>query len=234
LPIAKHKKYVLSYNKRFNSMPRKTLALISGLVLVTVILFVVALRASKEQAPAKNVQTAPPAAMQQVSPTAPAHTVLSLSPNPVSVAPGQTGTVSVDINTEDNQVTAVQLELQYDPMTVSNVKVVAGPLFSNPVVLINKNDTEKGRVTYAFGIAPNNKTVNGTGAVATITFTAKGAAGKNSELTLLPTSLVTARGVASSVLKSSTGTTIMVGAAGGATGAGDSMQKTTTVQPTGY
>ncbi len=185
-------------------MPRKTLALISGLVLVTVVLFVIALRTNS---PKLMTQTPGPS-VAVAEPTSIAHSVLALSPNPVTVRPGQQGSVDVTIDTSDNAVTAVQLEFAYDPNVVSNVKVLPGPLFAQPVVLINKNDPKTGRYTYAFGIQPNQATVQGTGTVATVTFTAlRGALGKQSQLALLPETLVTARGVAQSVLKSNTGNT---------------------------
>lgn len=188
-------------------MPRKTLALISGLVLVTVVLFVIALKTNTQSM--QKQQPAPAPAGQQ--PTSVAHSVLSLSPNPITVAPGQQGSVDVTINTSDNAVTAVQLELAYDPNIISNVKVTTGPLFPDAQVLINKNDTNAGRLTYAYGITPRSQTVKGTGVVAKITFTAKNVAGKQSQLALLPSTLVTARGVASSVLKEATGTMVTVG-----------------------
>jgi hypothetical protein len=201
-------------NKEIIDMPRKTLALISGLVLVTVILFAVALRASKTS----NNPTPTPSPMNeqtqmQVSPTVSmAHSVLTLSPNPINVAPGGQGQVTVNIDTSDNSVTAVQLELAYDPNSITNVKVVSGSLFQNPVVLIDKNNTQTGRYTYAFGITPNHPTIQGTGTVATVTFTAKATSG-TSQLALLPTSLVTARGITASVLKSASGTIVSIGSA---------------------
>jgi len=189
-------------------MPRKTLALISGLVLVTVILFIIALRTG-QQAQQQPANQPPP---QQTQPTADvAHTVLTMSPNPLDVAPGTEGTISVDVDTADNPVTAVQLELMYDPTMLTNVVVTPGPLFKGSVVLINKNNPTTGKYTYAFGIQPSQQTVKGTGTVATITFTAKGTVGKQSQITLLPTSLVTARGVATSVLKMGSGTTVVLG-----------------------
>jgi hypothetical protein len=189
-------------------MPKKTLALISGLVVVTIVLFIIALRAG-QQSSAPSIP-----AGQQAQPTAavPAHTVLQFSQNPLNVAPGQVGHVDITMDTSDNNVTAVQLELGYDPRIISNVKVTPGPLFSNPVVLINKNNPVAGRYTYAFGITPNSPAVKGTGVVATVTFTPLyGSTGKDMQLGLLPTTLVTARGVAQSVLKSATGTVITVG-----------------------
>jgi hypothetical protein len=186
-------------------MPRKTLALISGLVIVTIILFIIALRSNNQLNPP------PPVTQTQPSPTSAAHSVLMLSPNPVMVKPGAAGSVDVMIDTADNNVTAVQLELAYDPKTITNVKLTPGTLFTNPVVLINKNDTQAGRITYAFGIAPNQQTIQGKGVVATISFTATSVSGSQSQITLLPLSLITARGIATSVMKSATGTTVMVG-----------------------
>ena len=192
-------------------MPKKTLALISGLVVVTIVLFIIALRAGQQtSAPS----TPPSQQTQQVQPTVavPAHTVLQVSPNPMTVVPGQVSHVDITMDTSDNNVTAVQLELGYDPNVITNVKVTSGTLFTNPVVLIDKNNPSTGRYTYAFGITPSASPVTGTGVVATVTFTPlPGATGKDMQLGLLPTSLVTARGVAQSVLKSATGTVITVG-----------------------
>ena len=204
-------------------MPRKTLALISGLVLVTIVLFIIALRAGQQQQ-APSVPKSNPLA-QQPTPMTPAHTILALAPNPLTVAPGQQGKVDVTIDTADNDVTAIQLELGYDPTIVSNVKVTPSTLFQNPVVLINKDDPKSGRYTYAFGITPNSPTVKGQGVVATVTFTTSAAAnGKSTQLGLLPTTLVTARGVANSVMKSAGGTVVTIGtsASGTSTGANTS------------
>lgn len=187
-------------------MPRKTLALIVGLVLVTIILFIIALNTGERQTSTQTMQQP----TTQPTPTPIAHTTLTLSPNPVDLLSGKQGTVDVMIDTSDNKVTAVQLELIYDPLIIGNLKIVPGKLLPNAVVLINKNDAKTGRMTYAFGIAPNQPTVNGKGVVATITFTARGALGTQSSLTLLPTTLVTAQGVSDSVLKSSSGTVVNI------------------------
>jgi hypothetical protein len=195
-----------------NNMPKKTLALISGLVLVTVVLFVIALRQNQN---ADKSSTNPTPVAESVTPTPDvAHSVLSLSPNPVTVAPGAVGRVEVNIAPSDNAVTAVQLELSYDPKVIRNVRVVPGPLFQNSVELINKNDTTTGTYTYAFGKTPAQTPVTSPGVVATITFTAT-ASDTPSQLLLLPSTLVTARGVASSVLKSATGTQIVVSSGAG-------------------
>jgi hypothetical protein len=240
--------FLLQYEKemvydeyRANNMPRKTLALISGLVLVTVVLFVIALQTNNSK-PASNVATQPSVAPEAVATPAPiAHSILALSPNPVTVKPGQTGTAEVTIDTAGDAVSAVQLELAYDPTVISNVKVTQGTIFPQPVVLINKNDPKTGRHTFAIAIQPNQATIQGTGTVAKVTFTAKGAIGAQSQLTLLskdpadpekPSTIVTARGIQDSVLKSSSGTTVIVsneatGATSPAAGSGQTTQPVT-------
>ncbi len=207
-------------------MPRKTLALISGLVLVTVVLFFVAWRTSKQPEKMQE-QTFPSPVVSQPSPVVPANTALAFDSPMLTVASGQQGKVDVVIDTSDNAVTAVQLELQYDPKSLSNVQVTPGPLFKNPVVLINKNNAQSGRYTYAFGILPNHETVQGKGAVATITFTAKNASGQSS-LVLLPETLVTARGVAESVRKDSNVPVTLTVTVGGT---GDTMMQNGATSP---
>ncbi len=96
-------------------------------------------------------------------------------------------------------------------------------------MLINKNNPSTGRITYALGRTPGQTPLTGTGVIATISFTAAASA-KPSQLTLLPTTLVTARGVANSVLKTSSGTQIIVGS-GGAGVPVDVTKKDTTVKP---
>lgn len=213
------------YDKyRDKNMPRKTIALITGLVLITVVLFVVALQGTKqEKTPPPATETQQQTAVQPTEAT-PAHSVLALTPNPVSVQAGQKGSVDVTLDASDNKVTAIQLEISYDPAAITNVQVTPGPLFLNQNVLINRGDVQKGTLTYAVGITPKSTPVVGTGVAATITFTAKSGASAQSQLTLQPTSLVTAQGVRNSVLKSATGTTIIIGSsAGTSTGVGNTV-----------
>jgi len=180
-------------------MPRKTLFLIIGLIVVTIVLFIIALRTG-DQTKDQTMQIKPAI---KLSPTPFAFTTLTLSPNPVEVSPGKQGVVDVMIDTESNEVTGVQLELVYDPLMVTNVKIAPTELVKNPLVLIDKNDPKTGRITYAFGPQPKQPNVKGVGSIATITFTTRGKTGSQSYLTLLPTTLVTAQGIADSVLKTS-------------------------------
>jgi hypothetical protein len=192
-------------------MSKKTLALIVSLVLLTVALLAVALST-------KQPTTTPDGVGEPtVTPTPPAHTVLNLTPATLTAVAG-TNQVQVQIDTDDNQVTAVQLEIAYDPKVLSNVRVTQGTFFQNPVVLLNANDTTTGRISYAIGIAPAQEAMNGTGTVATISFAPNPTATvTETQLELLPKSLVTARGITASVLKTSTGTRVTLPTRGGVT-----------------
>lgn len=192
-------------------MPKKTLALITGLVLVTVVLFVIALRSSQQST--QNPVTTTPAT--DTKPTVSmAHSVLSLSPDSVKVLPGASGSVDVIIDSSDNEVTGVELDIAFDPKQITNVKVTPKELFQDAVTQtkdsFNINSNQTGRFRFAFAKATARASFKGSGTVASISFTAKSTNG-TSKLTLLPTTLITANGVADSVLKEATGATVVVG-----------------------
>lgn len=201
-------------------MPKQTLALICGLVIITFVLFVIALKTSKPvpQMPGEAsisitpVQSGGSVEDQNRGMTGEAvkNSMLDLAPNPIAVAPGQDGAVDVNLDASNNAVTAVQLEIAYDPNFISNIQVVPAGLFINPVVLINKNNIGEGRYTFAFGIAPNNDPIQTNGTVATIKFRALNKPGGRTQLGLLPTTLVTARGISDSVLKTAQGALVEI------------------------
>jgi len=180
---------------------RKTLALISSLIIVLVALFV--LSYSTDQ------RTPSPAPTSQPQPTPVAQTVIQLSPNPVSLTSSSSGTVDITMDTSTNEVTAVQVEILYDPKVLTNVSIRPGTFFTSPVPLLNTIDREEGRISYALAIAPAQAPLKGSGTVATIVFSKNAAStATQTELKLLPRTLVAAKGVGPSVLKSATGTTI--------------------------
>lgn len=194
-------------------MSKKTLALILALLGLTILLVVIALytRGAKDPAPADQ-------SGEQVTTTGtPApivgNTVLSIAPNPVTaVNTGSTSAATADvlINTNGDLVTAVQLEIAYDPATLRNMTIRPGTFFSAPTVLpVGGVNAQTGRIT--FMLVPSNirEAKTGEGTVATLSFTPVGAAGvASTPITLLDKSLVTARGITESVLKSSTGTVV--------------------------
>lgn len=187
------------------SMPRKTLALIIGLIVLTVILLAVALRPLFLRPPGE------PGTEEQasVTPTPPAYTSIILSPNPLAVQ-GTSGSVEVVVDTEENSLTAVQLEMSYDPSYLTNVSVVPGDFFPDPISLLDSVDTQNGRITYALGITPAQTPVQGQGVVATVNFNVIPGAAGETQIELLPKTIVTQEGVQASVLKNTTGTTLVL------------------------
>lgn len=188
-------------------MSKRTLILIAVLVLLASLLVVVAL----SQRGTKPTPT--PVSQVVPSPTPVVQTVLAIEPNPINAIRNATTSANVTIATGGNSVTAVQLELSFDPKVLRNLALahpLTGGFFANPVVLLNKVDSEKGTVTFAIAIPPSGNAKSGRGTVATITFTAQGAAGQTSQIAILPKSLVTATGTSGSVLRSMSGTTIIL------------------------
>ena len=180
---------------------RKTLALISSLIIVLVALFVLSMSAPSQKTPTTTTQP---------TPTPVAQTVIRLTPNPVSLTQNQ-GTIEVTMDTAENEVTAVQLEILYDPAVLSNVSIQAGTFFTSPVPLLNTIDKNQGRISYALAITPAQAPLKGSGTVATIAFTKNPATtATQTELQLLPRTLVAAKGVGPSVLKKATGATIQL------------------------
>lgn len=113
----------------------------------------------------------------------------------------------ITINSRGNRITAIQIELSYNPSDISNVDIKIGPFIKNPVELFKKIDTQNGRVSYAIGVALGEKGVLGNGVVAKLSFSKLKTIGTTS-ISFLPKSLVTSSGISQSVLKSATGLTL--------------------------
>ena len=133
-----------------------------------------------------------------------AQTTLVLS-QPVASTSGLL-TTNVLINTNGNIANAVQLEISYNSNDLGNFDIKSGIFLKNPIELFKKVDTDNGRVSYALGTGLGQKGTAGQGVVATITFSKLRTSGTTS-ISFLPKSLVSAEGIAKSVLKSATGLT---------------------------
>lgn len=179
-------------------MSKKTLLLIIALLIIAGGLLYMAFR------PATQVYTPPPALP---TPTPIAQTMLSLSPSSYVIA-SPSGSLSVTVDTGQNNVNAVQIELGFDPKAFSLIDIVPGVFFDNPVVLLKNVDLKNGRISFAYARSPSGLSKKGIGAVATITFTTTIASGQKTDINFLPKSLVTADNVKTSVLKKAAGATI--------------------------
>lgn len=169
---------------------RRTLLLI--LLLVIAIVGLLAL----------SINTNPVA--KETAPETIAQTVLSITVPRIN----PDGTLSSDvlINTNGNKVTAVQLELSYNTADLGNFDVKQGTFFKiNSVELLKRIDTDNGKISYALGNGLGQTGVQGTGVVATLTFTKIKTVGITS-ISFNPKTLVTAEGASKSVLRASLST----------------------------
>ncbi len=190
------------------AMSKNVLLLLLGLFLITVVLLIVTLQRGTPEPSLKPQLTKKPSGT--IVP-ANAKSILTLQPNPVTLNANGSGSINVELNTNENAVTAVQLELAYDPAVLSNVTIAAGPFLGKPIELLKNIDKSKGTVTLMLGITPAQDPVQGKGIVATIEFMRLGATTeKTTEFQLLNSSLVTASGIDNSVLRSAKGTTVVL------------------------
>lgn len=186
-------------------MSKRTLALIITLLVITLFLLWIAYyQNNQNQTYSEAVPSITPKA---VTP----QTTLSLFPNPLSATGSSSSSAKVEIDTKDNFVTAVQLELSYDPRLLKNLDISLPQnniaFFENPVVLYKEIDEKEGRISFALGISSASKPRKGMGTVAVITFRKDQSLGQT-QITFLPKTLVKAEGLEASVLKESNGTTV--------------------------
>ena len=185
-------------------MSKRTLFLIFALFIIVSVLLVIALYKPSNPKPVQTV-IIPKEPIEQ--------TVLSFG-EPVATSSSisnLTYTLAINIETGNNKAAAVQLELQFDPKVLTNVSIAPGVFFKNPIVLLNQIDAKTGRISYAFGISPAEQGVNGKGIAATLTFEAKSGTPQQTSILFLPKTLVTAQGVAQTVLKTTTNALFTVG-----------------------
>lgn len=190
-------------------MPRKTLFLIIGLIILTITLLVIALRLEKSQGPTESDSQTE---NQIPSPTVPMHTTLNLQPNPVNLTSG-TGSVDIVIDTQvggSNDVAGVQLEIGYDTSALTNVNITKAGLFQDAQEIIKDINPDTGRITYILILSPAQENIVGQGLVGKLTFNRNPSTQiSQTEIELLPKTAVTASGLNESVLKEKTGTTVI-------------------------
>lgn len=186
-------------------MSKKTLILILILLFITSGLLVAAFVPNKPGVTSTTI--APPLTSPIPTPTSAAQTVLSFSPNPLVIA-SRSGSLNLAIDTGKNNVTAVQLELLYDPKNLTNVAVLPGTFFEDPITLIKNVDSKIGKITYVLATAPNSKAQTGKGTIAQLNFDTTLVSGQKTTITFSKKTLVTAEKIPTSVLKSTDSATI--------------------------
>ncbi len=138
---------------------------------------------------------------------APKEASISLSPNPLNLAGTKQGSIDVVLDTATQHATAAQIQVSYDPKTITVTDIKPGTFFDNPTVLIKKINQTAGTISYAIGIGPTGQQKQGSGTIAIINFTVV-PSGTTTKIDFLPQTIVTQQGTDTSILKSSIGTTI--------------------------
>lgn len=188
-------------------MPKKTLILIIFLALITGGLIYMALTTS--QTPSTLNQT--PTTTTEVNQAKPVKKTAQLSFDPASltITPLGSGaakqTVNIMVKTQGQIVSGAQIELQFDPLSVSNLTIDAGTdsIFgpSGYFVIPLNVDYQTGRATYAVAVGATATPKATEGKVATVTFTAKKHANlTTSVIAILDKSIVTEEGTGESIL----------------------------------
>lgn len=80
--------------------------------------------------------------------SSPTDAILSISPENIDVSPNQKRALGITLNSGENSVERVQIELAYNPLVLKNVQVTPGDFFSNPIIQLNDIDQTNGRVSY--------------------------------------------------------------------------------------
>src|SRR3989344_580334 len=115
--------------KHHNFMSRSTLALVIGLFSITVILLALALK----QLPLQQKQPEKKVAAVSLIPlptTSPIQTTLSFLPATLDVSSSASpSAIEVLLDTGNNKVTDIQLELTFDPDVLTSITVESGPFF---------------------------------------------------------------------------------------------------------
>lgn len=177
-------------------MSKRVLLIVFIVVIVTVALLGIALKGSN--IPSVTPSPPPTSAIMPL-------TTLMINPATLDLKNGSSGVLQVDIDSSTNEITGVQLELQYDPKALTNVTIEPGPFLPDPLILRNKITKETGRISLILGVTPQQNPVKGKGTVATIHFTKLPSTLTETDFTILPSSEVTAEGVDTTVLHNAVG-----------------------------
>ncbi len=113
----------------------------------------------------------------------------------------KTYSLPIIINTRTNKVTSVQLELSFDPNILTDVKITPSNFFKNPSVILNKINSDTGRISYALSATQPEGSKQGESTLALLTFEVR-VPSVPSAITFLSRTFVTAEGLDSSALKS--------------------------------
>lgn len=108
---------------------------------------------------------------------------------------------NIIINSGEQKITSANLAVWYDTNSIKDVEILEGDFLSFEGSTITKNiDTSTGTINFSIQ-APKGSFKSGQGILATISFTPVSEAIKNTKITFLPQTSVTAQGYSKSVLR---------------------------------
>lgn len=180
-------------------MSKKITLLIGVLVVLTVLLLGLALKSQYIPSVSKSPTPTPP-----VMPL----TKLMINPATLDLTSNASGVLQVDIDSSSNEITGVQLELQYDPKALRDVTITPGSFLTDPLIILNKINSTTGRISLILGVTAQQTPVKGKGTVAVIHFSKVSSALTSTDVSILPSSEVTAQGVDTTVLHDAMGAQI--------------------------
>lgn len=135
-------------------------------------------------------------------------TTISITPASLTKAAGENFTLEVRMNTADNQIVAVELDITYDAAILEAEWIHNGTMFPN---ILSSGVVENGKASIALGAQNTTTPVTGTGTVATIKFKALAATTAPITIRFGPNTFVGALGEGSTnALTSSSPATITI------------------------
>jgi hypothetical protein len=108
---------------------------------------------------------------------------------------------AIILDTGDKAVTAVQLDIAFDPSVIYNVQVQPGNFFNRSLSLLNHIDYKTGTIFYVVAMPPTGVAKQGKGEVATIYYSFNSGAFNPTTFQFRPRTKVAAEGIDQSVLK---------------------------------
>ena len=176
-----------------------TAGILVAFLLPLLFLFIASSRSGKKQEQAANPT---PVVANLVTPT-PSYLVSLLSFRQESAT-----SAAIVLDTGNKDVTAVQLEVSFDPMILTNITVKPGSFFEKAYVLLSNIDYNAGSIFYAVVMPPDGMPKHGVGTVARIYYTFNSGAINPTILKFLPRTKVAAAGIDQSVLKQAESITV--------------------------
>ncbi|HSW89228.1 MAG TPA: cohesin domain-containing protein [Candidatus Saccharimonadales bacterium] len=179
-------------NKIYVNSP-KNLTMFVACIALLLAIYVLFTIATKKTSPVNNTSGENQSAYPTTNPAF-INSSLYILKNP------ENNNIYLNIKTNKQPISGVQLAIAYDPKVLQNVSITPGDFFDHPVILQNAVDATNGIVYYTLAINPNSAQISGEGTVAVLHYTGL-AAGNSTKVSFLPQTKVTSQGVNDSVLK---------------------------------